>query len=235
MYKLFCVILFITTTVFNILECDENFTKQQQWDNLAREVDTWTDGLGYPIDQGIKDTVIALNLLGFTTRQSCEGHLDQGDANPWIDFTLNQPEVVTLQNQVSEFVRIELSEQYKALKIKYPRLSIHEILQTEEGENLRPTYEKFLFLLSLYQKEAKKELQQLFELLDKFYQTHDSTEDQKLFVTIEGIVRLESYGSKLQAQRPENERKAKLMLYLDEMKAFTDFLKESIFHQESQP
>lgn len=233
MHKFFYVLLFIITTIFNYSECNENLTKQQQWDNLTKEVDSWGDGLGCPLDQGIKDTVIVLNLLGFTTRQSCEGHLDHGDANPWVDFTLDQPEVVTLQNQVSEFVRVELREKFHSLKMKYPHLSLNERLQTQEGEYLKPSYEKYLSLLSLYQEEAKKHLRPLFELLNKFYQTHETTEDQKLIIEIEGIVRLTSCGWKLQAQRSESERHTKLELYRNEMKAFTNFLKEYFFQAES--
>lgn len=229
--RIFHIVFFIIFSVFNIVECNEVLTKQKQWDKQTEEVDSWTDGLGYPIDQGIKDTVIVLNILGFTTCQSCEGHLDHGDANPWIDFKLDQPEVLALQNQVSEFVRVELTEQFQALKMKYPHLSLDEILQTQEGEYLKPKYERFLYLLSLYQQEAKKKLALLFELLDKFYQIHDSSEDEKLFLQIEGIIRLSSHGWKLQAHRSENERETKLKLYLEEMKAFTNFLKERFFHQ----
>ncbi len=72
--RIFHIIFFIIFSVFNIVEGNEVLTKQQLWDKQAEEVDSWTDGLGYPIDQGIKDTVIVLNILGFTTRQSCEGH-----------------------------------------------------------------------------------------------------------------------------------------------------------------
>lgn len=229
--RIFHVIFFMIFSVFNIAECNEVLTKQQQWDKLAEEVDSWGDGLGYSIDQGIKDTVIVLNVLGFTTRQSCEGHLDHGDVSPWIDFTLNQPEVLALQNQVSEFARVELKEQFQALKIKHPHLSIDERLQTQEGEYLKIKYEKFSCLLSFYQQEAKKELAPLLELLDEFYQIHDSSEDEKLSLLIEGVIRLRSNGWKLQADRSENEREAKLKLYLEEMKAFTNFLKERFFHQ----
>jgi len=47
---------------------------------------TVTDGLGKEIDQGIFDTVVALNVLGIPTRQSCEGHLEWGTGAPWVDI-----------------------------------------------------------------------------------------------------------------------------------------------------
>jgi hypothetical protein len=53
---------------------------QQACDALAQ----LTDALGTPIDPGIFETVVLLNLLGFPTVQSCEGHLDHGTAYPWV-------------------------------------------------------------------------------------------------------------------------------------------------------
>src|ERR1700685_3524831 len=52
--------------------------KLQRWQEMEKEVDSWTDALGLGIDGGIKKTVIVLNLLGFKTQQSCEGHFEWG-------------------------------------------------------------------------------------------------------------------------------------------------------------
>lgn len=227
--RVFYITFLLIISFFTVGECHETFTKQQQWDSVAKEVDSWVDGLGYPIDQGIKETVIVLNLLGFPTRQSCEGHLNHGEASPWIDFAITQPEFVNLQNQASEFYKVELKEPFQTLKLKYPHLSRDEIFQTQEGESLKPAYEKFLYLLSLSQEEAKKILLPLFELLDKFYQAHECTKDQKLDILIEGIIRLRSCGWELQNQRSGDERNIHLKLYVDEMHAFTKFLKDYFF------
>jgi hypothetical protein len=206
------VILFLISCVFVIGECGELLTKQQQWDHFAREVDSWTDGLGSPIDPGIKETVIVLNLLGFPTRQSCEGHLDHGNANPWIDLSLDhQPQIVVLQDQVSAFVRTELTE------------------QLPEGVQLKPAFDRFEYLRFVYQKEANRYFQPLFELLDEFYQTHEASEDDRLSILVEGVIRLSSSGGRLQEQRSESERAAKLQSYRDEMNAFTQFLKQRLF------
>ncbi|HEY4033549.1 MAG TPA: hypothetical protein VGL94_06245 [Ktedonobacteraceae bacterium] len=61
--------------------------KEKQWDEIAERASRITDKLGMPIDQGILETVIVLNLLGITTKQSCEGHMDHGIPAPWIFFT----------------------------------------------------------------------------------------------------------------------------------------------------
>src|SRR5216683_6860035 len=55
------------------------------WEEGRSEVSRFTDRLGSPIDEGIFDTVVVLNLLGFRTFQSCEGHLDHGCPYPWVD------------------------------------------------------------------------------------------------------------------------------------------------------
>ena len=39
------------------------------------------------MDPGIVETVALVNLLGFPTNNSCEGHTDHGMANPWVRIT----------------------------------------------------------------------------------------------------------------------------------------------------
>ncbi len=46
------------------------------WEEAEALVRRITDGLGCSIDEGILEIVVALNLLGFPTCQSCEGHLE---------------------------------------------------------------------------------------------------------------------------------------------------------------
>jgi hypothetical protein len=52
--------------------------------NTVRE---YRDGLGLPVDAGIRKTVALINLLGFNTFMSCAGHmhLDHGTLTPWVD------------------------------------------------------------------------------------------------------------------------------------------------------
>lgn len=66
--------------------------QEVEWPSTWTEAEAFarrlTDGLGYPIDEGIREVVVALNLLGFRTSQSCEGHLDGGHPYPWVDFQI---------------------------------------------------------------------------------------------------------------------------------------------------
>lgn len=60
--------------------------KRKVWDAQAAEVDAYTDGLGQPVDEGVKDLVIVCNLLGLPTDASCEGHIGWGTGAPYVDF-----------------------------------------------------------------------------------------------------------------------------------------------------
>src|SRR5579864_9320219 len=58
--------------------------ERASWQEAEAYVSTFTDRLGTPIDAGIVETVVVLNLLGLQTFQSCEGHLAEGCAYPWV-------------------------------------------------------------------------------------------------------------------------------------------------------
>jgi hypothetical protein len=61
--------------------------KEKKWQEEALSVDKFTDKLGKPIEQGIKDVVIALRVNDFTPNQSCEGHItDKGSIAPWVEI-----------------------------------------------------------------------------------------------------------------------------------------------------
>ena len=64
-------------------------TKLQKYKQMYESLDGIGDKIGMPIDQGIKKTVALLNLLGFPTSGSCEGHVDvdHGLLTPWVDIT----------------------------------------------------------------------------------------------------------------------------------------------------
>lgn len=55
------------------------------WDHIREDVTSLIDKLGKPVDDGIVETVTALQSLGFPTSASCEGHFEHGCPYPWID------------------------------------------------------------------------------------------------------------------------------------------------------
>lgn len=62
------------------------------WQQASEEAEHITDKLGKKIDQGIKETVIALRACGFPTQSSCEGHLDRALPYPWVEIHANMPD-----------------------------------------------------------------------------------------------------------------------------------------------
>lgn len=62
-----------------------------------------TDKLGKPIDDGIFDTVVALNLLGIVTTASCEGHIGWGVPHPWIDIEPELQQKYLLHQYLAQF------------------------------------------------------------------------------------------------------------------------------------
>ena len=70
-------------------EVEEESQKSQkeiEWENKRKEIEGWGDRLGKGIDEKVKDTVVAFNLLEIPTSSSCEGHLDHGTLAPWIEI-----------------------------------------------------------------------------------------------------------------------------------------------------
>src|SRR3989344_7407962 len=60
--------------------------KQQLIDAKLKEAGEFKDRLGYPVDSRIVEAVAMLQLSGFNTAGSCEGHVDEpGLMAPWVD------------------------------------------------------------------------------------------------------------------------------------------------------
>jgi hypothetical protein len=74
-------------------------------------IDQLRDGLGMPVDEGIKSAVVAFRASGYTTTASCEGHADHGTLYPWIDFGVEKPAVT----KSSSSVPLSLNELSKLL------------------------------------------------------------------------------------------------------------------------
>ncbi|MBV8695627.1 MAG: hypothetical protein JO125_17285 [Chloroflexi bacterium] len=91
------------------------------WQEGCVAVEQFTDRLGATIDEGIFETVVVFNLLGFHTFQSCEGHLGHGGPYPWVDVvdterfnrhTTMWVHVCELEEQAKEARTAETYDQY---------------------------------------------------------------------------------------------------------------------------
>jgi len=65
------------------------------WGQEREDTDNITDLLGKEVDNGIKEAVTAFRVYDFTTSQSCEGHIEEGDHGrpfPWVEIYTPEPE-----------------------------------------------------------------------------------------------------------------------------------------------
>lgn len=182
--------------------------KQARWQELAQQVDRIIDKLGLPIDNGIKESIIALHALGFHTTGSCEGHEDHVIGAPYID----------IESKEQELIDKRLAELKKKAEGQ-PK----EIMEQLKQESRTLTQE--------LERGNLEERMKLIPYLDEFYRGRNTPYDVR--ITIESLARgwsrLQNQGTALQKIRSGEEKKAKLREYQEEMRAFTDFLKNKYF------
>ena len=205
-------------------------TKKQQWQNMEKEVASWGDALGLGIDPGIKNTVIVLNLLGFKTSSSCEGHMDRALAYPWVDFETENQEIVNLNNQQQDIVK-RIDEKQSEIQKKYPDLSLGEALRKEESEELDAIYPELHAINDKIEKLSKAQLVPLKNLLADFYKNRSIDPDTMIAIHEIGptFLRMYSLGGDWQIVRDDNERLKKLKEYQQEIELFADFLTDYFF------
>jgi hypothetical protein len=172
----------------------------QRWDELVEKFSRITDKTGRPIDEGIFETVVALNALDITTSMSCEGHLDHGLPYPWIDVG------------ISSYAR-----GYDTPEIQQLILRLRE---------LRREQDKDIKMQQLWQEENKLRLQQrhkLFGYLAEFYKKREVPFDR--IITFVSSGRIRSQGGDFLELLSPGEQEQKLHEYQDEMRQFAAFLK----------
>lgn len=194
----------------------EKAVLEQKWDSQASEVDKIVDGLGKGIDQGIKESVIALNVLDINTTQSCEGHLDWATGAPYID--VGAKDLGALRETANE-ARERAEQAYNA-----------HASREEEGK----LWHEFHEARKAADKENLKEARKVLDLLNEFYTDRTVPSDQRLIINGSGrFTRLESQGAMFQETAEPEVKAAKLPQYQEEMRAFTEFLKGKFFGQAS--
>ncbi len=228
--------------------------KEKKWEEEKIIVDNITDRLGMHIDDGIKDTVIALRLLGFETTQSHEGKIDRV-AYPYVDIstskTLEQyearrntyktQEYKDIEHQI-DIIRKEINELQESDYQKYLLLEEEENKLFEKLDDLaiedkiyNPEIDNDEDLKTLKTQIRKEDLEtknHLQILLDEFYQ--DKTRDDISLIVLKyspfGITRISNEGLDLQeTEQDEIAKKERLLAFQKEMFDFTEFLKRKYF------
>jgi len=197
----------------------DNSSFAAKWQATTQKFLNTSDDLGKDIDPKILDTVIALNLLGVSTSQSCEGHLDRALAGPWIILgTPTDLEVETVKTQMNTVYQ-----------------EANQIKTTKPNDFARD--ENYIQKMELYRELQKKtvvptqkNIQKLIPLLEEFYQARQLPYLNRLIISSEDspIPRLRNQGLYLQDIVVNEARIANLLAFQEEMLAFTNFLKQKL-------
>lgn len=201
--------------------------KQQKWNDVEALINRMSDNRGMPIDEKIKKTVVILNVLGFKTNSSCIGH-EINNSCPFLRFEA----VSDAESRVTP-VQKTYEKERKKLQKKYPKKDIFNMGRKskkllEANERLRETFSQIGI-------DSKKALLPLHQLLAKFYESHATMNDRRLFIHFIGgyqLNTLQCTGSEWQECYTQEERNQRLKEFQQEMDQFTEFL---IKHYEELP
>lgn len=193
-------------------------TRLQSWNEALEQWQHVTDGRGYPIDKGILETVVVLNLLSIQTTSSCAGHTARPHTHPWVNIGVRGKEHEEQEQRWDELnglfmANCELTPGGFPAKVSEEAIGyFHE--RNALGESLR--------------KANHALLRKLVNYLDAFYRIHQSSYDRHLILSDAGLFgekSLCSLGADLMDTLPQRQRRAKLAEYQEEMQLFTAFLK----------
>ncbi|CCB89804.1 hypothetical protein [Simkania negevensis] len=159
MKNLMIKIFFLTglqTILFGELPKELSSSQVMAWEKMEAFVEEIRDGRGMPVDEGIKKAIIVLNLLGYSTVQSCEGHLDHGLAYPWIAFLPEKDKIESISKLYEE----------------------KEILCNEadviENELIEFNGSKSLFVIEEIQMKFEKKRQEIWNVWDQINEAKDN-------------------------------------------------------------
>ncbi len=210
----FVAFIFVASLYSSVSESIDRLDPKHKklWEEKAEYFEQVTDGLGKHLDAKIKNLVVVLNLLGIKTRQSCEGHLDWGNAYPWIDLDFSSAYLIEEKRRL---VLQKLDEVESKLKDKECIKVIELISERDklESEN-SDLFHKFL-------KERAKCGEKAYQLLQEF--NGDRLIYSSIIINGSGIMPI---GGIWEDYRSIEQKKECLDSYRKEMDRFTEFLIE---------
>ncbi len=204
-------------------------------EEMRRNVETLADSLGKGIDEGIKETIAVFNVLDIPTSQSCEGHPDResGGPYPWVRVEAEEEPAERFVGETEAFENTAL--QHGVLL---------ETLKRGEPEDLYWGVRKQISVneeTPAFQEWTKKNIElqgKVQAFLDAFYRGRAVSDDTKLKID-EGVGGVFHVRSDEPAElaiilgeiTPEEFSNVvgKLTARQEEMRAFTDFLRDTIY------
>lgn len=213
---------------------EEKTKKEIIWENQQAEIERITDSSGCKIDEQVKKTLIALNVLGVPTSASCEGHSDHGMGAPWIEVEApGQPEERFVNEKVIfENVARKYNVSYEEVKRGRHHDAWVEAIKKSSKAEETPEYKR-------WRDETKKLTEKTRGILKEFYQEREAESAIRLEISEggEGEFRVhnggEDYRPILKLTEQQRQKLAqRLPGYQQEMKEFGKFLKAKYFQEE---
>ena len=189
--------------------------KTQKWNELVHMVDEFSREDPFPIDEGIKESVVSLMAHGFRTDASCFGHLNEEDSKPypWV--------------AIRGDARIDAlfdDERISENNAKYFDEVIEgkELLTQDERDEIKQ-------LQNRIRVSKENERQRLLGFIEEFYSKHNTEPGIRLTVSSLGWLCSEENIDRDREERLDDDLEAKLERYREEMIAFTQFMKDKFF------
>ncbi len=224
----------------NVIEqSQEKSAKEVAWEKQRQEIENSADTLGYKIDEQIKESLVAFNLVGLPTSASCEGHVDHGISAPWIEVSApNQPEERFFgENEIFQKVAEKYGIQVEDMKrMANPEANraYWEAVGEASCQEETPEYRH-------WREETQKLIEKASGLLEEFYRNREVPPGIKLEISEggEGEFRVcnggEDYRPVPEDLTDEEKKQLaqRLVKYQAEMKEFTAFLKDKYFSENA--
>ncbi len=209
--------------------------KQALWDKTLESLNEIRDGLGLPMDEGIKETVAAFIVNGFPTTSSCEGHVEErfGEKvhnEPHIMIGIPEPAErfigdTDIKKQIIEKFGITIEdfdrwEHEDANKAYWQYIEEHNPPETPEYQEIKRKNEELF--------------QSISKILETFYENRQATEDAKLVITRIGpagesyITNAKDHQNPIKDSEVEQHQR-RLLIERKEVRDFTELLKERFF------
>ena len=190
-------------------------SKQSRWNELTQYyTEVHGDKLGKGLDQLTIEPVVGLNVLGYTTSGSCEGHPDMGSGGPYLDVHSREAELFA--SKFDQFWAkaglVDTNEQFSN------NLSSTE--QLDEFDKLHIEQDRVV----------SKLLKPIQLLLDEFHRFYPSIDGSQLACEVgPEWIRIQPADVESQNYRSIEEQREYLEKYQAELKAFGEFLKALYF------
>lgn len=201
--------------------------KNRRWEEKRKEIETMTDATGRGIDSGIKETVVAFNMNGIFTSQSCEGHSEvEGGHRPWPWLEVSAPgepeEKFVGEKQAFEKAAREHTLPLDELKRGYPEDIYWDVRREVSQRPVTPEYQE-------WQKRNQELHAKVVALLDEFYRDRESETSVRLHCEESGgepfeiSSESEALNRFISGKLTSEERKSLLSKLFERQKEMSDF------------